>query len=188
MTELEKVEKLRERTNVSYAEAKEALEKAGGDLLGALIYLENQGKVASPNGGGFYSGAGTPGAESKSSYNSENGTKRSGEGFADVMRKIGEACLDLLRKGTVNYLDATKNGVAIFSCPIIVLIILLLFFFWVTLPLIIISLFFGIRYRFSGPDLGRDSVNKVMDSTSDLVNDVKRSFTEGANKTNGESR
>ena len=48
MDELEKVEKLRERANVSYEEAKEALEKSNGDLLDAIVYLERQGKVKAP--------------------------------------------------------------------------------------------------------------------------------------------
>ena len=42
MTEFEKVEKLRERANVSYEEAKEALLASEGDLLDAMIYLEKQ--------------------------------------------------------------------------------------------------------------------------------------------------
>jgi len=37
---LEKIDKLRERMDVSYKEAKEALERAGGDLLEALVLLE----------------------------------------------------------------------------------------------------------------------------------------------------
>ena len=37
---LEKVDMIRERTNVSYEKAKEALEVCGGDVLEALIYIE----------------------------------------------------------------------------------------------------------------------------------------------------
>ena len=40
MDHFEKVEKLRERANISYAEAKEALEKSNGDLLDAMACLE----------------------------------------------------------------------------------------------------------------------------------------------------
>lgn len=38
---LEKVDKVRERTGISYAEAKHALEVNNGDILEALIYIEN---------------------------------------------------------------------------------------------------------------------------------------------------
>jgi hypothetical protein len=52
MVTLEQVEKLREHANVSYDEAKAALENAGGDILQALIDLERAGKVIPPQGGG----------------------------------------------------------------------------------------------------------------------------------------
>ena len=45
MDEFEKVEKLRQRVDVTYEEAKEALKQADGDLLDAVIWLENQGKT-----------------------------------------------------------------------------------------------------------------------------------------------
>ncbi len=38
---LEKVDQVRERTGVTYAEAKNALEVANGDVLEAIIYIEN---------------------------------------------------------------------------------------------------------------------------------------------------
>ena len=42
---LEQVERLREKADVSYEQAKAALEEAGGSLLDALILLERQGRV-----------------------------------------------------------------------------------------------------------------------------------------------
>lgn len=42
---LELIEKLRQRANVSYAEAKAALEKCNGDLLEALLELEKENKI-----------------------------------------------------------------------------------------------------------------------------------------------
>ena len=41
----EKVEALREKANVSYEVAKEAMEACNYDMLDAMIYLEKQGKV-----------------------------------------------------------------------------------------------------------------------------------------------
>ena len=49
---LELVERLREKTNVSYGQAKQALEYSGGNLLDAIIYLEEQG-VIPPGGRGL---------------------------------------------------------------------------------------------------------------------------------------
>ncbi len=45
MDTFEKVEKLREKANVTFEEAKAALEEANGDLLDAMILLERQGKA-----------------------------------------------------------------------------------------------------------------------------------------------
>lgn len=44
-TELEKLDLLRQRFNLSYKEAKEALDLAGGDLIQALIQLEDNYKT-----------------------------------------------------------------------------------------------------------------------------------------------
>ena len=41
---LEQIEELRKRVNVSYGDAKEALENSNGDMLEALIYLEKNHK------------------------------------------------------------------------------------------------------------------------------------------------
>ena len=179
MTDLEKAEKLRERANVSFAEAKEALDNTGGDILEALIYLENQGKVTVPAGGGFFSGAGEPAREQQYEPSGGSYKKSGGENFSAMMRRFGRFCLKMLDKGNNNFLDATKGGAHMFSCPVTALVALVVFFFWVTLPLFIISLFFGFRYHFRGEDLGKDSVNRVMDGASNVVDDVKKSFTEG---------
>jgi len=185
MTELEKVEKLREKADVTFAEAKEALDNSGGDVLDALIYLENNGKVTIPAGGGFFSGADSARStkSSSSSVNDENNKKDSGSGeeFADLMSRFGAFCLKLFNMGLSNFLEASKNGNHLFSCPVIVIIVLL-FFFPITIPLFIISLFCGFRYRFTGADLGKDSVNSVMDSAAGVVDDVKKSFVENASK------
>ncbi|MCL2124555.1 MAG: ubiquitin [Oscillospiraceae bacterium] len=175
MTELEKAEKLRSIADVSFAEAKEALDASDGDILAALIYLEDHGKSTVPAGGGQYSSAGGNGEGHRAG--SDGGSAASnGESFGSMMRRFGKFCMMLLKKGNSNFLEAGKNGRLMFSCPVTIVVAFLLFFFWITVPLFIISLFFGWRYRFRGADLGRDSVNHVMDSASELVDDVKKSF------------
>jgi hypothetical protein len=42
--DLEKVDIVRERTKASYSEAKEALEKSGGNVVDAIIYIEKSQK------------------------------------------------------------------------------------------------------------------------------------------------
>jgi len=191
MTELEKVEKLREKANVSFAEAKEALEKSGGDILDALIFLEKNGKVTEPSGGGFFSGADIPPqTESAASKNSNTKSESSGSGeeFADLMKRFGAFLLKMFNKGLNNHLVARKEGQQLFSCPVLIVILLGVFFFWIIGLLFVISLFCGFRYHFTGDDLGRDSVNSVMDGATNVVNDVKRSFAESTNKNENEDK
>ena len=206
MNELEKVEKLREKADVSFAEAKEALDYADGDVLGALIYLEKQGKSTVPAGGGFFSGAGSDnisrmqeqdyrgnrsnrsgkGAADSYRYESHrsdthrNDAQRSGETFKEMMRRFGQFCLKMLEKGNRNYLDAKKNDHLAFSCPVTAVVALVIFLFWITIPLFIISIFFGYRYSFRGEDLGRDSINRVMENAAEAVDDMKKSLANSA--------
>lgn len=179
MATLEQVERLREKANVSFEDAKAALDETGGDLLNALIYLEKQGKVAPPAAGGYYSSQSA--AEEEHTASGEKESKRSGESFTDMMKRFGRFCGNLLDKGNNNYLEAARNGGTVFSLPVTVVVLLLLFLFWVIIPLFIISLFFGFRYRFRGSELGKESVNKVMDGASDTVEELKRSIS-GENK------
>lgn len=72
MITLEQVEKLREKANVSYDEAKAALEAANGDMLEALINLEKQGKVVPPEGGGYYRSTGEKNDSKEDSKASKN--------------------------------------------------------------------------------------------------------------------
>ncbi|WP_369702635.1 UBA domain-containing protein [Clostridium moutaii] len=42
---IEQIDSLRKRANVNYKKAKEELEKCNGDLVEALLYLEEQNKI-----------------------------------------------------------------------------------------------------------------------------------------------
>ena len=57
---LEMVERLREKAPVSYGQAKRALEYSGGNLLDALIYLEEQGAIPRQEGAYFTTRGETP--------------------------------------------------------------------------------------------------------------------------------
>jgi len=184
MTEIEKVEKLCEKTNVSFAEAKNALDNCKGDVLDALIYLEKQGKTATPEGGGFYSGAKSSSKKennSKSYDNYTNSDNGSSESFSDLMVRFGRFCTKLFHKSLNNYLEASRNGVHLFSIPILIVVLLLCISFWITPIVFVVTLFCGFRYRFTGEDLGKESVNSVMDSATEVVEDVKKSFTDSGN-------
>jgi hypothetical protein len=176
MTTLEQAEKLRERANVTFEEAKDALERCGGDMLDAVIYLEKQGKTMPPETGGGCCGGRGDGRDRHEKGEGERGT-REGSGAA-FFRKLGRLLLKLFDIGNRNYIDAIKNETTLFSCPVIVLAVLLIFFFWVITPLFVVSLFFGFKYRFRGEELGVEKVNEVMDKVSETAEGIKSQFEE----------
>lgn len=51
---LELIDELKRRANVSYEEARDALEKTNGDMVEALIYLEKQNKVNQEKESSFF--------------------------------------------------------------------------------------------------------------------------------------
>jgi hypothetical protein len=177
MATLEQVEKLREKANVSFEEARAALDACNGDLLEAIIYLEKQGKVNAPAGGGYYNSNfpgqdGDPGQDAGGAQtNCHNGAS-----FREGAGKFGRFLARVFQIGNSNALEARKNGEVLFACPVTALVLLLIFFFWIVVPLFILSLFFGFRYRFVGPELGTENVNRVMDGASETADDIKNNF------------
>lgn len=168
---LEQVDKLRERANVSFEEAKIALEQNNGDLLDALIWLERQGKTGTAPDGS-YSTRGMeipvpgctrtegPGAGEKAHWNP------SWEEFKAKAK-------DLLQRSLDNTIQAERNGRVLLSIPVLMGALLMLAGFWVVVPLMVFGLFCGYRYHFAGPDLGRDAVNSVMDRVTDTAECIR---------------
>lgn len=179
MVTLEQVEKLRERANVSYDEAKAALEETNGDILQSLINLEKKGSVVPPAGGGYYSSEKSK-AETKGMGGASKAEKHyEKEPSESIFRKFFKFCREVIRRGNMNSFVVTKDGEVKVSLSVTILAILTFFFFWITVPLIVIGLFCGFTYRFQGPDLGKEVVNSAMDTASNAAETLKKSMMEG---------
>lgn len=171
---LEQVERLREKANVSYAQAKQALEYSGGNLLDALIYLEEQGVIPRPEGAYYSTRSDTPPQPdavlpavslSKPKGKKEKG-KKNGQ-RPHLLRRLRYLLLD-------NELEIWRKDQPVTALPVLILILLVVAAFYITVPLLILGLFLGFRYRFSGPDLERESINNVMGSVADTAADLGR--------------
>lgn len=149
MDRLAQIEKLRERANVSYDDAKAAYEAANGDLLDALIYLEKQGKVNPPSGDGYYSNQRENDEKDPGSTNDRH-TKINGDGFLETLEKIGKFCVRVINKGNSTTFEILQNDESKARFPLTVLVLLLLFVPWLTIPLLVAGLFFNFRYRLEG--------------------------------------
>lgn len=160
MEHFELVEKLRQKANISYEEAKNALEQNDWDLLDALVYLESQNKVHQ---------------EPADSYTTKKEERAKAEpqqdfrgGFTRVMSYLAE----LINKSSSIYMDISRHGKVVLSLPLLVPAILLIFFFWWVVPILAIGLFFGFRYSFRGHEAA-GSVNKAMDKAAQTAENIK---------------
>ena len=179
---LEMVERLREKAPVSYGQAKRALEYSGGNLLDALIYLEEQGAIPRQEGAYFTTRGETPPPPPPAPPAPEPETETGGGKKKKKKRPAREAkaggrpsLLQTLRRWLIdNELEIWRKDKPVTALPVLILVLLVIFAYYVTIPLLILGLFLGFRYRFSGPDLERDSLNDVMDNVADTAADLGR--------------
>ena len=73
-----------------------------------------------------------------------------------------------------NELEIWRRDQPITALPVLILVLLLCCAFWMTIPVLVLGLFLGFRYRFSGPDLERDDLNGMMGSVADTAADLGR--------------
>ena len=177
MVTLEQVEKLRQYASISYEEAKAALEETNGDILEAIVNLEKQNKINGPKEGGYYNSSAkneeSQENSTKETYKAEH-SKKEGSSFRELTGKFFKWCGNILNKGNRNILEVVKANQKVMSVPVTVLAVLMIFTFWITIPLLVVGLFFGYRYKIIGPDLGKDNVNRAMDSVADAAENIKR--------------
>ena len=179
---LEMVERLREKAPVSYGQAKRALEYSGGNLLDALIYLEEQGAIPRQEGAYFTTRGETPPPPPPAPPAPEPEAETGGGKKKKKKRPAREAkaggrpsLLQTLRRWLIdNELEIWRKDKPVTALPVLILVLLVIFAYYVTIPLLILGLFLGFRYRFSGPDLERGSLNDVMDNVADTAADLGR--------------
>jgi len=172
MDNMQMVEKLREYADVTYEEAKAALDEANGDLLEAVILLERQGKTKKPEQSTY-----TTKAEEQPQYQDvreriEQQEKKASDGFG---RKTGRAVKKMVNILKRNFFQVTRNDNLLFQMPAWVFALILLFFWETVIPVMLISLFFGVRFSFTGED-DLSSANNFMEKAGDMADEVRSEF------------
>ena len=155
MEMFEKVDALRERANVSYEEAKNALDRTNGDVLEAMILLEREGKT---RGAGYQNY--NAGCASETNCNKGDG------------KSIGEKFKALIHKSTVNYLVIDRKDERILRVPVLAMVLLLIFLFPATVCAVVVSLFLDCKYSFVGEDEMK-TANEVFGKAGDIAEQVK---------------
>lgn len=187
----ELVKKLVTETGVSYTEAKAVLEKTDWDILDAIIELESQGRTVGASSfttrpEGEQDRADSDKKKEDSKRKKEESRKKKEE-YKEKTVGVMEWLVSVLDKGNANYIEMYRNGERKIGLPVTVFVILLILSCSAILGIMLISLFFGCRYRFSGPDLGREDVNTVMGKATDCAESIKNEFKNKGGKEDRES-
>lgn len=172
MNEYEKVEKLREKTNVTYEEAKAALEQSNWDLLDAIVQLEREGKIS--NGSAHHS------TKSDSPASEPEPEPRSR--FAERAIVFCEQITKLIRICNRNHFAIHYKDKQVMTMPVTVLILLLMCLHFIGLIALAAGLFFGLRYSIVGSELGKPAVNDVMDKAANAAENVRETVEESLRK------
>jgi hypothetical protein len=162
MDHFEMVEKLRQKANVSYEEAKSALESSDWDLLDALVMLENQGKINQAQ----------PQADSYTTRKEETTPPPVEHDMKGALSRFFSFVAEAINKANKIIIQVSRHGKEMFTLPLTVLILLLIFMFWWVVPVAVIALFFGFRYRILGASVS-DSLNRAMDKAADAAESIK---------------
>ncbi len=171
---LKLVEKLREKTGITYEDSKRVLEINNWDILDAILYLEKQGKVKSPSISIFYTN------EYKESYEEENTksnfeevkkdsnykSNNTFEGIFEVICKAIDTCNNI-------FIEIKGKNNFFLKFPLTVVIILLIFGFWLLIPLVVIALFLDIEFSVESKNINTDKINDILSKISKEVQKIK---------------
>ena len=171
---LKLVEKLREKTGITYEDAKRVLEINNWDILDAILDLEKQGKVKGPSVSIFYTN------EYKESYEEENiesnfervkkdsnyKSNRTFEGIFEAICKFIDNCNNI-------FIEIKGKNNFFLKFPLTVVIVLLIFGFWLLIPLGVIGLFLDIEFSVESKKINTNKINYILSKISKQVQKIK---------------
>lgn len=162
MITIEMIDELRARVDVTYEDAKEALENSQGDILEAIIYLEKNNKINSK----------------KEEYKGEQKEQQKEEqdGFSKAVCKVISWSKNVFRKGNSNHLVIVKNDNVILRLPLTVVVLVVVLAPYISIPLLLLALFSGHKIRFNGDDIEKTRANDTMDKVSTAAENIKSEF------------
>ena len=154
MDHYEMAENLRTKANVTYEEAKAALEASDWDMLDALVLLESEGKVN-----------GAPEFTTKEKADETRRSARNCE-MKGNLSKLGAWIRKMITLGSKNQFVINRKGNEMVSMPITVMALLMILVWPFSLIVLFVGLFLGTRYSFHGPDINT-TVNAFVTKAQD---------------------
>ena len=158
MDHFEMVEKLRAKANVTYEEAKAALEASDWDMLDALVLLESEGKVSKT----------IPEFTTKE----KEETRRFVRSEKGNLSKLGAWIRKMIDLGNKNQFVISRKGEEMAALPLTVTALLMILVWPFSLIVLFAGFFLGTRYAFCGPDINtavNSFVNKAQEKTAKAV-------------------
>ncbi|MDD5794935.1 hypothetical protein ACTNDG_12225 [Clostridium sp. HCP1S3_B4] len=153
--------KLQQAANISYEEAEYVLKKKDGDLLDALSFLEEKGRIKNSKVLYYNTKDYNPSSSSSEMPNSNN---------YNFSQKIPSGINDVLDRGSRNYFEIRRKNTEPIKVPLIAFIALTFTAFGFVVPLIIIGMFCDITYEFTGKDISEnDSINIFLKKCNDTI-------------------
>ena len=182
MTRLEMVEKIREKTGVTYEEARQSLEKTDWDMLDAIVALEH----AKADGNAAYAYAKAPEDAADSQKTTETVEPRrrvvlhagdAGDKIAAVLKWIG----NILHRGEQGHVEVIRKEETVMSLSVTTIILLLLLCWWLIVLLVAAGLFTGYRFHFVNFSLIGKAANAASEKASDKAEEIKNRMREDDN-------
>ena len=146
----------------SYEDASAHWKPATG-LLDAVL-LENEGRIQSEENPAF-----TTRREPRPQHVYTDDSARG------ILRRLVDVLISLINRASKIDVMVSRYGKTVMALPLIAVILLVLFAPWMTIPVMLIALFFGFRYAFRGEGIS-DKVNQAMDrvAAADSIRSGKR--------------
>jgi len=158
---LEKVDEVRNRTGASYSEAKEALEFTGGDVLEAIVYIE-QMRQEPPKKDNFK------------------------DDLSDRGSEIIEMLKELVKKGQVTRILLQKGGSTVLDIPIVAGAVGALIFTGATAVGILAALATGCELMIVKEDDDIIDIREILEDTAETVKgkaeEVMKNFSKEESK------
>ena len=172
MEEFAKVEKLVEITGVSFEDARNALRACDGEMVDAMVYLERLGKVSAPENAVV-----TTSLEEHTTFENvqdkvDRYDRETARPVSSKIKHLFSIIIDTLKN---NSLSVSQKGEEFIKLPLWVVALILIFAWHISIAIIIITLFFGVRYKLVGRD-DMSQANKVIEKAADAADYVKDRF------------
>jgi translation elongation factor EF-Ts len=164
---LEKIDHLRERANVSYTEAKEALEASEGNMIDAIILLEKENKTI-PSG---FQNKKNNQAREERKQNTKNTADDLLDGFKKVLKTLNETRVIMFNEQRV-----------VFDVSMTITLLLAAFAFPLTVAILIIGLLTGQRFKISKKSKVSQTINSFFEKASKVTEDVLKNFDQSKEK------